>query len=180
MTKTKQILLRVSEDVYSQIKQKSITSNRSTNSLLTSIIVNNLQSKALDDEEEVSKDVRDKKSIRSTIRFTKAEAEILRKYAKESGWKLTEEIRYRILGTLNNSGNINDEELKVIRGIRASINALGTNVNTIIREGRIVDQEGKDICIKLAVKIKDAIVEIEQIVEKSRVEWTFVILKEWK
>ncbi len=167
MKKTKQVLLRVSEEIFDQIKCESRQKKISTNSLLLHFIVSNLGNSKSQTQNSINKQ-REVKTVRSTIRFTKNESDILSSYAKENGWKLTEEIRYRILGTLGNIAAINAEELKQIRDLRSSINSLGTNVNTIIRENRVVDQEAKNICINLSKQIRQAVIQVEQMLQKNK------------
>ncbi len=172
----KEIKLRVSEGLYNQIKKESIRSHRSSNCLLTNIIVNHLNQNISKKQSITSSTSQEKKPIRSTIRLTKLEAEILDQYAQRNGWKITEEIRYRLIGSITNSGKINGEEMSEIREIRNNINALGRNVNRIIREDKIVDSDGKTICAKLVEQIHIVGSKIEKIVHDSKSR--FIITKD--
>lgn len=106
--------------------------------------------------------------MESRVRFTESEAEILKAYAKNNGWSLTQEIRYRVVGSISKIGEISGEEMKLIREIKCCINVLGANINRIIREGRIVDIEGKDTCEKLITEMKKLKEQIERIEDSSK------------
>lgn len=59
------------------------------------------------------------------IRLTEDKVQILQQYAKEHGWKLTQEIRYRVIVSISKKGKISGEEMREIRDNRNAINALG-------------------------------------------------------
>lgn len=101
--------------------------------------------------------------------------QILQQYAQGNGWKLTQEIRYRVIGSISKKGKISGEEMREIREIRNAINALGRNINRIIREDRIVDQEGKNVCKDLIGHILKLNKKIEKIIQES--EERFVVKK---
>lgn len=107
------------------------------------------------------------KIIEKRIRLTEDEVQILQQYAQENGWKITQEIRYRVIGSLSKKGKISGEEMREIRENRNAINALGRNINRIIREGRIVDQEGKNVCMDLIGHILKLNKQIEKIIQES-------------
>lgn len=145
MNKKKEIKLRVSEDLYNSLKanipNQNLSLNRAIIELLkqqTTITAQPLltakQNKTI------------QKIIEKRIRLTEEEVQILQQHAQANGWKLTQEIRYRVIGSISKKGKISGEEMCEIRENRNAINALGRNINRIIREGRIVDQEGKSVC----------------------------------
>lgn len=168
MTKKKTVLLRMSDELYKQVKENVKNKKVSVNSLIIDLIKDNVREKDVEYKEIICKKEKEIKCIRSTIRFTKSEAEILSKYAQKNGWKITQEIRYRVIGGISKKGKVSGEEMELIKEIRQSINALGRNVNRIIREDRIVDQEGKDVCKKLVQKIIEVNEKIIQIEENSK------------
>lgn len=57
--------------------------------------------------------------------------------------------------------------MREIRENRNAINALGRNINRIIREGRIVDQEGNNVCKDLIDYILKLNKKIETIIQAS-------------
>lgn len=112
------------------------------------------------------------------IRFTEDEVQILEQYAQENGWKLTQEIRYRVIGSISKRGKISGEEMREIRENRNAMNALGRNINRIIRESRIVDKEGKSVCKDLIGHILKLNKQIEKIIQAS--EERFLVNKKSK
>ncbi|KIJ88769.1 hypothetical protein [Rickettsia asembonensis] len=167
MSKKKEIKLRVSEDLYNSLKanmsNQSISVNRGIVELLK-------QQRTITDQlllTEKSTKTTLKKITEKRIRLTEDEVQILEQYAQENGWKLTQEIRYRVIGSISKNGKISGEEMRELRENRNAINALGRNINRIIREGRIVDQEGKNVCKDLVGHILKLNKQIEKIIQES-------------
>ncbi|WP_419235097.1 hypothetical protein [Rickettsia endosymbiont of Nabis limbatus] len=177
MSKKKEIKLRVSEDLHNSLKATmsncGVSVNRGVVELLKQQIT--LTDKPLLTEKQ-NKTVQ--KIIEKRIRLTEDEAQILQQYAQENGWKLTQEIRYRVIGSLSKKGKISGEEMREIRENRNAINALGRNINRIIREGRTVDQEGKNVCKDLLGLILKLNKQIEKIIQES--EERFLVNKKSK
>ncbi|WP_342226538.1 hypothetical protein [Rickettsia endosymbiont of Urophora cardui] len=167
MSKKKEIKLRVSEDLYNSLKATMSNCGVSVNRRIVELLKQqiNITDQPLLTEKQ-NKTIQ--KIIEKRIRLTEDEVHILQQYAQENGWKLTQEIRYRIIGSLSRKGKISGEELREIRENRNAINALGRNINRIIREGRIVDQEGKNVCKDLLGHILKLNKQIEKIIQESK------------
>lgn len=166
MSKKKEIKLRVSEDLYNSLKANIPIQNLSLNRAIVELLKQQI---TITDQplltEKQNKTVQ--KITEKRIRLTESEVQILQQYAQENGWKLTQEIRYRVIGSLSKKGKISGEELREIRENRNAINALGRNINRIIREDRIVDQEGNNVCKNLIGHILKVNKKIERIMQES-------------
>lgn len=178
MSKKKEIKLRVSEDLYNSLKEsmsnQDISVNRGIVELLKQqITVTHIPLLTEKHTKATAQNITEKR-----IRLTESEVKILQKYAKENGWKLTQEIRYRVIGSISKKSKISGEEMREIRENRNAINALGRNINRIIREDRIVDQEDKDVCHNLVAHILKLSKKIEQIMQES--EERFLVKKKSK
>ncbi|MGU9987376.1 MULTISPECIES: hypothetical protein [unclassified Rickettsia] len=152
MNKKKEIKLRVSEDLYNSLKanipNQNLSLNRAIIELLKQQTTITAQPLLTAKQNKTIQNITEKR-----IRLTEDEAQILQQYAQANGWKLTQEIRYRVIGSLSKKGKISGEEMREMRENRNAINALGRNINRLIREGHIVDQEGKDACHNLVSHI---------------------------
>lgn len=167
MRKKKEIKLRVSEDLYNSLKESMSNQGISVNRGIVELLKQQItigQPVLLTEKQ--NKTIL-QKITEKRIRLTEDEVQILQQHAKENGWKLTQEIRYRVIGSISKKGKINGEEMREIRENRNAINALGRNINRIIREGRIVDQEGKDMCQNLIGYILKLNKQIERIIQES-------------
>lgn len=126
MSKKKEIKLRVSEDLYKSLKAKmsnqAISVNRGIVELLKQQITITDQPLLREKQNKTVQNITEKR-----IRLTESEVQILQQYAKENGWKLTQEIRYRVIGSLSKESKISGEEMREIRENRNAINALGRN-----------------------------------------------------
>ena len=175
MSKKKEIKLRVSEDLYNSLKATMSNCGMSINRAIVELLKQQI---TITDQplltEKYTKTTL-QKIIEKRIRLTESEAQILQQYAQENGWKLTQEIRYRVIGSLSKKGKISGEELRELRENRNAINALGRNINRIIREGRIIDQEGKNVCKDLIDHILKLNKQIEKIIQES--EGRFLVNK---
>ncbi len=174
MSKKKEIKLRVSEDLYNSLKANMSNQNLSLNRGIVELLKQQI---TITDQplltEKQNKTVQ--KITEKRIRLTESEVQILQQYAQENGWKLTQEIRYRVIGSFSKKGKISGEELREIRENRNAINALGRNINRIIREDRIVDQEGNNVCKDLIGHILKLNKKIERIMQES--EERFLVKK---
>lgn len=167
MSKKKEIKLRVSEDLYNSLKNNMSNQGISVNRGIVELLKQQItigQPVLLTEKQ--NKTIL-QKNIEKRIRLTEDEVQILQQHAKENGWKLTQEIRYRVIGSISKKSKISGEEMREIRENRNAINALGRNINRIIREGRIVDQEGKDVCQNLIEYILKLNKQIERIMQES-------------
>ena len=177
INKKKEIKLRVSEDLYNSLKANIPNQNLSLNRAIIELLK---QQTIITDQPLLT--VKQNKTIQNItekrIRLTEDEAQILQQYAQTNGWKLTQEIRYRVIGSLSKKGKISGEEMREMRENRNAINALGRNINRIIREGRIVDQEGKSVCKDLIGHILKLNRQIEKIIQES--EGRFLVNKKSK
>ncbi len=164
----KRVELQIHEELYKSIQDESRSQKQSINRLLVEIIGKVIGSKEIEYSERILEKNSHKKLIESRVRFTESEAEILKEYAQNNGWSLTQEIRYRVVGSISKIGKISGEEMKLIREIKGCINVLGANINRIIRDGRIVDMEGKDTCGKLITEMKKLKAQIDRIEDNSK------------
>lgn len=174
MSKKKEIKLRVSEDLYNSLKATMSNCGVSVNRRIVELLKQqiNITDQPLLTEKQ-NKTIQ--KITEKRIRLTEDEVQILQQYAQENGWKLTQEIRYRVIGSISKKSKISGEELREIRENRNAINVLGRNINRIIREGRIVDQEGKNVCKDLLGHILKLNKQIEKIIQES--EGRFLVKK---
>lgn len=167
MSKKKEIKLRVSEDLYNSLKESISNQGISVNRGIVELLKQQITITHPPLLTEQYTKVTAQNITEKRIRLTEDEVQILQKHAKENGWKLTQEIRYRVIGSISKKGKISGEEMREIRENRNAINALGRNINRIIREGRIVDQEGKDMCQNLISHILKLSKKIEIIIQES-------------
>lgn len=160
----KKIQIRLDEELIEELKNKAECQQISFNSYISNVL-NSLRKK----EEVVytTSVKKEKKEIEIRVYFTQNEAEIFKEYAKVNSWSLTKEIRHRVIGTIVKNAHLNGNELENMCSIKSSINVLGANINRIIREGRTVDMEGKNICEKLMEEIKNLKSQIERIEASS-------------
>lgn len=167
MSKKKEIKLRVSEDLYNSLKATMSNCGVSVNRGIVELLKQQITITDQPLLTEKSTKTTLQKIIEKRIRLTEDEAEILEQYAQENGWKLTQEIRYHVIGSISKKSKISGEEMREIRENRNAINALGRNINRIIREDRIVDQEGKNVCKDLIGYILKVNKKIEKIIQES-------------
>ncbi len=175
--KKQQLPLRLNQSIYQKLKEISSKKHKSVNRLITEAITQNLESHTQDCSIIPEKRNKTEKLIEYRIRFTESEAERLTKYAQENSWSVPKEIQYRVIGTLSNNEKISPKELEAIRGIKVSINALGNNINRIIREDRVMDKTGVEACTLLSNNIDKVRGLIMQIYEKSRERFSLKKIK---
>lgn len=170
MTKLQTIIIRINETqkevLKSDAKRANLSVNQYINFLLSKQYANN--NILYDERNEVDR----RKEIRTRVSLEYGEAEILKKSAQENNWSLPKEVRYRVISTISKVGKISGEEMQFIRKIQGNINVLGANINRIIREGRVVDLEGKDLCEKLIMAMKELREQINKIEDSSKTRFT--------
>lgn len=166
MTELQTIIIRINktqkEVLKSDAKRANLSVNQYINFLLSKQCTNN--NIAYDERQGVDQ----RKEIRTRVSLEHGEAEILKRYAQENNWSLPKEVRYRVISTISKLGKISGEEMQLIRKIQGSINVLGSNINRMIRDDRVVDLEGKDICKKLVTEISNLKDQIKKIEDSSQ------------
>lgn len=169
--KKRRIEMQVNSEIYELVKSAAEQANKSVNRYIIDLVTEKLSTK-LDKQREIKvtnySQSKEKKVAEYRIRFTESEAERLIKYAQANSWSVPKEIQYRVVGTLSDDEKISPEELAVIRGIKVSINALGNNINRIIRENRVMDKTGVEACKLLSNNIDKVGSLITQIIENSK------------
>lgn len=175
--KKQQLALRIDQSIYKGLKEISIKSHKSLNRLIIESIKNYLivppqGSKQKPDTKKV-----EERQIEYRIRLSESEVKVLKKNAQENSWSIPKEIQYRVTGTLFDDEKISPKELEAIRGIKVSINALGNNINRIIRENRIMDKTGVEACILLSNNIDEVRNLIMKIYEQSRERFSLKKIK---
>lgn len=174
--KKQQLALRIDQSIYKVLKEISIKSHKSLNRLIIEsikyyLIVPPQGSKQnLDTKKE-------EKQIEYGVRLSESEVKVLQKYAQENSWSVPKEIQYRVIGTLFDDEKISPKELEEISGIKVSINAVGNNINRIIREDRVMDQEGIKACTALSNNIDKVRGLIMQIYEQSKERFSLKKIK---
>ncbi len=172
--------MQVNSETYELIRSTAQRGNKSVNRYIIDLVVEKLSTK-LDEKYEIKEEnynqIKETKIIEHRIRFTESEADRLKQYAQENSWSVSKEIRYRVMGTMEDTGKISPKELELLRGIRVSINAVGNNINRIIRENRVMDQTGIEACRILSINIDKVRNVIMQIYEKSKVRFSLKKVK---
>lgn len=166
--KKQQLALRIDQSIYKVLKDISIKSRKSLNRLIIESIKNYLMVSHQDNKQNPAVKKVEEKQIEYRVRLSESEVKVLQKYAQENSWSIPKEIQYRVIGTLFDDEKISPKELEEIRGIKVSINALGNNINRIIREDRVMDQEGMKACTILSNNIDTVRGLIMQIYEQSK------------
>lgn len=166
--KKQQLALRIDRSIYKNLKEISIKNNQSLNRLIIESIKNYLIVLQPDNKQNSVIKKEAEKQIEYRVRLSESEALLLKKYAQGNSWSIPKEIQYRVTGTLFDDEKISPKELEAIRGIKVSINALGNNINRIIRENRIMDKTGVEACILLSNNIDEVRNLIMKIYEQSR------------
>lgn len=166
--KKQQLALRIDQSIYQNIKDVSAKKHKSINRLITEVITQNLAAHKQDSSIISAVHNKEEKLIEYRIRFTESEADRLKQYAQANSWSVPKEIQYRVIGTLFDNEKISPEELAAIRGIKVSINALGNNINRIIRENRVMDKTGVEACTLLSHNIDKVRNLIMKIIENSK------------
>lgn len=175
--KKQQLPLRLDQSIYQSLKDVSAKKLKSINRLITEAIMQNLAVHKQNSSIILEKRNKTEKLIEYRIRLTESEAERLTKYAQANSWSVPKEIQYRVTGTLSDNEKISPEELAAIRGIKVSINALGNNINRIIRENRVMDKTGVEACILLSNNIDKVRSLITQIIENSKERFSLKKIK---
>ncbi len=172
--------MQVNSEIYELVRSAAEQGNKSVNRYIIDLVTDALSiklQKKQEIEEENYTQKKEKKVAEYRIRFTESEAERLTKYAQANSWSVPKEIRYRVIGTMEDTGKISPEELGILKSIRISINAVGNNINRIIRDDRVMDQEGAKACIILSNNIDKARELIMQIYEKSKARFSLKKIK---
>lgn len=181
--KKHQLPLRLDQLIYQNLKYVSDKKHKSINRLITEAITQNLaahkqdSSMGLDPSIISEKRNKEKKVTEYRIRFTESDSDRLKQYAQANSWSVPQEIQYRVIGTLFDNEKISPEELAAIRGIKVSINAVGNNINRIIRENRVMDKAGVEACILLSNNIDKVRSLIMQTIENSKERFSLKKLK---
>lgn len=178
--KRQRIEMQVNSEIYELVRSASKQCNKSVNRYIIDLVTDTLSiklQKKQEIEEENYTQEQEKKVAEYRIRFTESEAERLTKYAQANSWSVPKEIRHRVIGTMEDTGKISPEELALLKSIRISINAVGNNINRIIRDDRIMDEEGAKACTILSNNINKARGLIMQIYEKSKARFSLKKVK---
>lgn len=178
--KRKRIEMQVNSGIYELVRGAAEHGNKSVNRYIIDLVTETLSIK-LQKKQEITeenyKQSKEQKVAEYRIRFTESEAERLTKYAQANSWSVPKEIRYRVIGTMEDTDKISPEELALLKSIRISINAVGNNINRIIRDDRVMDKEGTKACIILSNNIDKARSLIMQIYEKSKARFSLKKVK---
>ncbi|WP_341763574.1 hypothetical protein [Candidatus Tisiphia endosymbiont of Beris chalybata] len=178
--KRQRIEMQVNREIYELIKHAAQQGNKSVNRYIIDLVTEKLSTK-LQEEHEIKEEYgnhsKEKKVVEYRIRFTESEGDRIKQYAQENSWSVPKEIRYRVIGTMQDTGKISPEELVLLRGIKVSINAVGNNINRIIREDRVMDQIGVEACTILSNNIVKVRSLIMQIYEKSKARFSLKKVK---
>lgn len=173
--KRKRIEMQVNSEIYELVKGAAQQGNKSVNRYIIDLVTDKLSTE-LQDKHEIKEEkhsrIQENKITEYRIRFTESEAKRLKQYAQSNGWSVPKEIRYRVIGTMEDAGKISPEELELLKTIRISINAVGNNINRIIRDDRVMDQEGAKACMILSNNIGKVRNIIIQINEKSKARFS--------
>ncbi len=175
--KKQQLALRIDQSIYKVLKEISIKSHKSLNRLIIESIKNYLMVPPQGSKQSPSVKKEAEKQIEYRVRLSESEVKVLQKYAQENSWSVPKEIQYRVIGTLFDDEKISPKELEAIRGIKVSINALGNNINRIIREDRVMDKEGIKACTTLSNNIDKVRSLIMQIYEQSKERFSLKKIK---
>jgi hypothetical protein len=151
--KTKAIIFRAKEDLFSILQEEAKTRQMSLNSFIKFILNSYLKPENILFDETISKPER--REVESRVFFTQSEVELLRKYAKLNEWGISREVRFRTISTLAKKPKLNTEELRAIYSVRSAINVLGANLNRLIRNDQALSDYNIGVCIELIELIKE-------------------------
>lgn len=175
--KKQQLALRIDQSIYQSLKDVSAKKHKSINRLIIEAITRNLAEHKQDNVIISVERNKEEKLIEYRVRFSESEALVLKEYAQRNSWSIPKEIQYWVTGILFNNEKISPEEIAAIRAIKASINAVGNNINRIIRENRVMDKTGVAACILLSNNIDKVRSLIMKIIENSKERFSLKKLK---
>lgn len=166
----KQMKVRIDEEVIEKAKQSAAGLELSLNDYLSLLLG---QSEAVSqwcavEEHEVVKLERNK-PVR--VFLTVEEHEVIADLAKQRGWSMTQEIRWRVLTTISNKPKLDKAEVTEINSLRTAINIVGRNLNSSMKKGLIDMNTFAEDVMSIRQLIGQTLEQVDSLREAATDRW---------
>lgn len=166
----KQLKVRVDEEVVEKAKQSAAGLGLSLNDYLALLLgkPEAVSATYAVEEHEVIK-LKRNKPVR--VFLTAEEHEVIADLAKQRGWSMTQEIRWRVLATISKQPKLDKAEVAEINQLRTAINIVGRNLNSSMKKGLIDMNTFADDVMSIRQLISQTLEQVDSLREAATDRW---------
>ncbi|PRP68472.1 hypothetical protein BUE93_21965 [Chromobacterium amazonense] len=107
------------------------------------------------------------------LMLSDTEHSVLSGQARQRGWSIVKEVRWRVLSSLSRQPKLSDEEIVAICGLKHAVDTVGRNINFAIRRGIFDYRELGDNLTEVSQLIEQANQKFEALRSSAVDRWTF-------